>query len=105
MTIHDDDLGGRLRLRNPADLPAAQKQIYDRLNTGMIQWAETIPFRSTTSGGRLIGPYNPMLLSPTACCAALTFGFAREQQAQARARSPTRRPPLLLRLSQPLQWV
>jgi hypothetical protein len=40
-----------------------------------------------------------------ACCAALTFGFAREQQAQARARSPTRRPPLLLRLSQPLQWV
>ena len=26
MTIHDDDLGGRLRLRNPADLPAAQKQ-------------------------------------------------------------------------------
>jgi hypothetical protein len=64
MTIHDDDLGGRLRLRNPADLPAAQKQIYDRLNTGMIQWAETIPFRSTTSGGRLIGPYNPMLLSP-----------------------------------------
>ena len=41
MTIHDDDLGGRLRLRNPADLPAAQKQIYDRLNTGMIQWGET----------------------------------------------------------------
>jgi 4-carboxymuconolactone decarboxylase len=64
MTIHDDDLGGRLRLRNPADLPAAHKQIYDRLNTGMIQWAETIPFRSTTSGGRLIGPFNPMLLSP-----------------------------------------
>ena len=64
MTIHDDDLGGRLRLRNPADLPAAQKQIYDRLSTGMIQWAETIPFRSTTSGGRLIGLYNPMLLSP-----------------------------------------
>ena len=64
MTIHDDDLGGRLRLRNPADLPAAQKRIYDRLNAGMIQWAETIPFRSTTSGGRLIGLYNPMLLSP-----------------------------------------
>lgn len=64
MTIHDDDLGGRLRLRNPADLPAAQAQIYDRLSIGMIQWAETIPFRSTTSGGRLIGPYNPMLLSP-----------------------------------------
>jgi 4-carboxymuconolactone decarboxylase len=73
MTIHDDDLGGRLRLRNPADLPAAQKQIYDRLNTGMIQWAETIPFRSTTSGGRLIGPYNPMLLSPNTTSGFLDF--------------------------------
>ena len=64
MTVHDDELGGRLRLLNPAELSAAQKQIYDRLNAGMIQWSETIPLRSTTSGGRLIGPFNPMLLCP-----------------------------------------
>ena len=39
----------------------------------MIQWAETIPFRSTTSGGRLIGPYNPMLLSPNTTSGFLDF--------------------------------
>ena len=73
MTIHDDDLGGRLRLRNPAEMPAAQKRIYDRLNAGMIKWAEEVPFRSTTSGGRLIGPYNPMLLSPNTTSGFLDF--------------------------------
>ena len=73
MTIHDDHLGGRLPLLNPAELSAAQKQIYDRLNAGMIQWGETIPFRSTTSGGRLIGPYNPMLLSPNTTSGFLDF--------------------------------
>ena len=73
MTIHDDELGGRLPLLNPAELSAAQKQIYDRLNAGMIQWAEAIPFRSTTSGGRLIGPFNPMLLSPNTTSGFLDF--------------------------------
>jgi len=73
MTIHDADLGGRLPLRNPAELSAAQKQIYDRLNAGMIQWAEGIPFRSTTSDGRLIGPFNPMLLCPNTTSGFLDF--------------------------------
>jgi 4-carboxymuconolactone decarboxylase len=73
MTIHDDDLGGRLRLRNPAEMPAAQKQTYDRLNAGMIQWGAGVPFRSKTSDGRLIGPYNPMLLSPNTTSGFLDF--------------------------------
>ena len=73
MTIHDDNLGGRLRLLNPAEMPAAQKQIYDRLNAGMIQWGEGVPFRSKTSDGRLIGPYNPMLLSPNTTSGFLDF--------------------------------
>ena len=73
MTIHDDDLGGRLRLRNPTEMPAAQKQIYDRLNAGMIQWAAGIPFCSTTSDGRLIGPFNPMLLCPNTTSGFLDF--------------------------------
>ena len=50
-----------------------KSKIYDRLSTGMIHWAETIPFRSTTSGGRLIGPYNPMLLSPNTTSGFLDF--------------------------------
>jgi 4-carboxymuconolactone decarboxylase len=73
MTIHDDNLGGRLRLLNPAEMPASQKRIYDRLNAGMIQWAERVPFRSKTSGGRLIGPFNPMLQSPNTTSGFLDF--------------------------------
>jgi 4-carboxymuconolactone decarboxylase len=73
MTIHDDNLGGRLRLLNPAEMPASQKRIYDRLNAGMIQWAEGVPFRSKTSGGRLVGPFNPMLLSPNTTSGFLDF--------------------------------
>ena len=73
MTIHDDNLGGRLRLLNPAEMPASQKRIYDRLNAGMIQWAEGVPFRSKTSGGRLIGPFNPMLQSPNTTSGFLDF--------------------------------
>jgi len=73
MAIHDDNLGGRLRLLNLAEMPASQKRIYDRLNAGMIQWAEGVPFRSKTSGGRLIGPFNPMLLSPNTTSGFLDF--------------------------------
>jgi 4-carboxymuconolactone decarboxylase len=73
MTIHDDNLGGRLRLLNPAEMPASQKRIYDRLNAGMIQWAEGVPFRSKASGGRLIGPFNPMLQSPNTTSGFLDF--------------------------------
>jgi 4-carboxymuconolactone decarboxylase len=73
MTIHDDNLGGRLRLLNTAEMPASQRRIYDRLNAGMIQWAEGVPFRSKTSGGRLVGPFNPMLLSPNTTSGFLDF--------------------------------
>jgi 4-carboxymuconolactone decarboxylase len=39
--------------------------------------AETIPFRST-SGGRLIGPYNPTLLSPNTTSGFLDFIESRQ---------------------------
>lgn len=80
MTIQDDNLGGRLRLLNPAEMPASQRRIYDRLNAGMIQWAEGVPFRSKTSGGRLIGPFNPMLQSPNT-----TSGFVDFIESDARS--------------------
>jgi 4-carboxymuconolactone decarboxylase len=88
MTIHDDNLGGRLRLLNPAEMPAPQKRIYDRLNAGMIHWAEGVPFRSKTSGGRLIGPFNPMLQSPNTTSGFLDFieSHARSTTLDARLR-------------------
>src|SRR6201987_452842 len=42
----------------------AQREIYHRLDTTMIPWADGAHFQSKTDGGRLIGPFNPILFSP-----------------------------------------
>lgn len=70
MSAKDDKLGGRIPLLEPGELSTAQKEVYDRLNAGMIQWAHGVPFRADTPDGRFIGPFNPMLLSPE-----ITSGF------------------------------
>jgi len=57
-------LGGRIPLLDPASLTGEQKAVYDRLTRTMVKWADTSGFQSTTEDGRLIGPFNPVLLSP-----------------------------------------
>jgi alkylhydroperoxidase family enzyme len=57
-------LGGRIPLLDPASLTGEQKAVYDRLTRTMVKWADTSGFQSTTGGDRLIGPFNPVLLSP-----------------------------------------
>ena len=56
-------LGGRIPLLDPAGLTGGQKAVYDRLIRTMVKWADTSGFQST-EGDRLIGPFNPVLLSP-----------------------------------------
>ncbi len=56
-------LGGRIPLFDPAGLTDEQRPVYDRLSRTVIQWADASGFRST-EGDRLIGPFNPVLLSP-----------------------------------------
>ena len=58
------NLGGRLPLLDPADLNDAQKAVYDRLANTMVRWADQAGFQSTTDGGKLIGPFNPVLFDP-----------------------------------------
>ena len=57
-------LGGRLRLLDPACLTDSQTAVYDRLRATMIRWADQSGFKSMTDDGRLIGPFNPVMLSP-----------------------------------------
>jgi len=57
-------LGGRLPLLDPAGLNEAQRSLYDRLVNTMVRWADQSGFQSRTEDGRLIGPFNPVLLSP-----------------------------------------
>ena len=64
MSVKTEMLGGRLPLLDPQALSIAQKEIYDRLNTTMIPWADGAHFQSKTDGGKLIGPFNPILFSP-----------------------------------------
>jgi 4-carboxymuconolactone decarboxylase len=65
MSIPTEMLGGRLPLLDPQALSAPQMKTYDRLNTTWVAWADSVPFQSKTADGRLIGPFNPILFSPT----------------------------------------
>ena len=64
MSVETEMLGGRLPLLDPKALSPAQKEMYVRLNSTMIPWADGAQFQSKTSDGRLIGPFNPILYSP-----------------------------------------
>ena len=56
MPDQTDSLGGRLPLADPAALDPAQREIFDRMATRIIPWANDARFQSTAEGGRLIGP-------------------------------------------------
>ena len=70
-------LGGHLPLLDPAALTDRQRAVYDRLRSTMIQWADQSGFQSITEEGRLIGPFNPIMLSP-----GITQGFLDLQDAE-----------------------
>ena len=70
-------LGGRLALFDPASLTGEQKAVYQRLTGTMVDWANESGFQSTTEGNRLIGPFNPVLLSP-----GITPAFLDMQEAE-----------------------
>ena len=70
-------LGGRLPLLDPAGLTGEQKAVYDRLTRTMVEWADKSGFQSTAEGDRLIGPFNPVLLSP-----GITPAFLDLQEAE-----------------------
>ncbi len=56
-------LGGRLPLLDPVSLTGEHRAVYNRLTRTMVKWADKSGFQST-EGDRLIGPFNPVLLSP-----------------------------------------
>jgi 4-carboxymuconolactone decarboxylase len=70
MTSDTEKLGGRLALLDPVALSATQKEIYDRVDGSLGALANRIHVQSKTDDGRLIGPFNPMIVSP-----AISSGF------------------------------
>ena len=57
-------LGGRLPLVDPAEMSGPQRALYDQVCGGVVPWADAAGFSSRDEHGRLIGPFNPVLLSP-----------------------------------------
>jgi 4-carboxymuconolactone decarboxylase len=78
MSDQTDTLGGRLPLADPAALNPAQRQIFDRMATRIVPWANDAHFQSTAEDGRLIGPFNPALLSPAIAGPFLDLQFAEQ---------------------------
>ena len=65
MTASTEHLGGNLPLLEPQALSTEQKELYDRIVATWGAFGESAHFEVETEGGRLIGPFNPMLYSPT----------------------------------------
>jgi 4-carboxymuconolactone decarboxylase len=66
-------LGGRLPLADPAALAPAQRELYDQLIGSWVVFTDKLGIRSTTEDGRLIGPFNGLLLHPEVAAKLLEF--------------------------------
>ncbi len=72
-------LGGRLPLADPTSLTGPQRELFDHMATSVVPMAEEAGFQSTTADGRLIGPFNPCLLTPAIAAQFLQLQFTEEQ--------------------------
>ena len=74
-----DQLGGRLPLLAPGDMSDGQKELYQRMRTHQVPWAERHNFKGMTDDDKLIGPFNPVLFSPDGGAGFLDFEAAEER--------------------------
>jgi 4-carboxymuconolactone decarboxylase len=86
MSDQTDTLGGRLPLADPGALNPAQREIFDRMATRIVPWANDAQFQSTAEDGRLIGPFNPALLNPAIAAPFLDLQFAEQLHTSLSAR-------------------
>lgn len=64
MTTTIQHLGGRLPLADPESMTDAQRDFFDTLNKTWVVYANELGVQATTEDGRLIGPFNALLLHP-----------------------------------------
>jgi 4-carboxymuconolactone decarboxylase len=75
----ESPLGGQLPLVDVDTLGAAQRKLFDYLQTRVVPWAHAAGFRSTTTDGKFIGPFNAALRSPTVAGAFLQLQASEER--------------------------
>ena len=93
MPTPTESLGGRLPLTDPAGLTDLQRDLFDHMMSTWVPWARRAQFQSQTDDGRLIGPFNPVLLSPII---ARSFLALQEVEASQSALSPRLREVIIL---------
>ncbi len=64
MAEQHQELGGRIKLSEPAELTSSQRNLYDAIDKHMVPWAQASGFVPKLDDGRLIGPFNIVLQSP-----------------------------------------
>ena len=77
MTVQTYGLGGRIPLLEPGDLSSAQRKVYDLMSETMVPWANTSGFEAQTADGKMIGPFNAIMVSP-----GITTAFLKLQDAE-----------------------
>src|SRR5260370_36149303 len=65
MSNQNENLGGRLPLLDPKELAPAQAKLYKVMDNTLIAWGKRSGFVVKTNDGKLIGPFNASLYSPT----------------------------------------
>jgi 4-carboxymuconolactone decarboxylase len=86
MSNYSDALGGRLALADPTDLVGAQRELFDKMTSTVVPWADDTGFHSTTDDGRFIGPFNPALINPAMTSAAAKLMLAERDDTSLSAR-------------------
>lgn len=79
MSADETALGGRLPLYGRKALQPAEQELYDWLMNVAVPWAKRADFQASTEAGRLIGPFNPALLTPAISSAFLDLAVAEQK--------------------------
>ena len=80
MSNLEHGLGGRLPLLEPEKLQSKQRELYGKINSGVVPLAAAAGFESRDEQGHLIGPFNAILYSPEICGSFLTLQKIEEEQ-------------------------
>lgn len=68
-----DDANQRLPLLDPQGLTKEQRELYERLGSSMLPWAQQSGFKAVTEDGRLLGPFNALLYNAEMGAAHLNY--------------------------------
>lgn len=79
-------LGGRWPLADSAALNPAQHEIFGRMASRIVPWANDARFQCTAEDGRFIGPFNPALLNAAIAAPLLDVQFAEQMHTSLSAR-------------------